>query len=402
MSSPVPPSPPKISRHGRDEDELKSSSSRSHHRTARDYRASRSRSRGRGRQSPEREHSRRYRQRTYSRSRSRDNSRYGSRRHRVERSSSRHRRDRSLSKHRHERSSSRSRVRNDRRPRSSHRSRSRSYTRSRRTSHRSRSRSRSHSHSRRRNNRSRSGSRHSRVEKTHSQSRRRAEEKPAKPKVIVLSTESYKDSLKNSSKLPSVSEEPSSSSASTSSSAPKIVEDTQSWKNTKVDQIGVYSNLQPDAPIDREKIQKEIEEKLRLALAREGKVYPHPKPEPSHPVFANDGSFLEIFKKMQQQQTFVQQQVGEGVQIHAVPNTVAKPAPSVAPVPQHHPPPPLPIMNRRRGGKILKTGVVAKPKSANDMDTGDVKDFWSIYLREVKKYKSTACESESKTRPLVR
>lgn len=200
-------------------------------------------------------------------------------------------------------------------------------------------------------------------------------------------------------------EEPTSSSSSstfsTSGSRPPFAEQTPSWKTTKLDQVGVYSNLEPDAPIDKEKIHKEIEEKLRLALAREGKVYPHPKPEPSHPVFANDGSFLEIFKKMQQQQTFVQQQVGETMQIHAVPTPPVAPVAPAPPV--HHPPPPqLPIFGRRRGGKILKTGVVAKPKASTDTDTGDVKDFWSIYLREVKKYKSTACESDSKTRPLVR
>lgn len=202
------------------------------------------------------------------------------------------------------------------------------------------------------------------------------------------------------SKLPSVREEASTSTSSTSTTVKK--EETPSWKSTKVDQVGVYSNLEPDAPIDKEKIQKEIEEKLRLALAREGKVYPHPKPEPSHPVFANDGSFLEIFKKMQQQQTFVQQQVGESMQIHAVPTPPVAPVAPVAPVHHHPPPPQLPIFGRRRGGKILKTGVVAKPSASNETETGDVKDFWSIYLREVKKYKSTACESDSKTRPLVR
>lgn len=121
-----------------------------------------------------------------------------------------------------------------------------------------------------------------------------------------------------------------------------------------------------------------MEEKLRLALAKEGKVYPPPKPEPSHPVFANDGSFLEIFKKMQQQMT--QQQANADAAEQKLKNQ--------------------PIC-KRRGGKILKTGIVAKSR-ASDPNNVDPKDFWSLYLQEVKKYKNTSCDVDSKTRPLVK
>lgn len=158
---------------------------------------------------------------------------------------------------------------------------------------------------------------------------------------------------------------------------------------------GAYCNLKPDEPIDKEKIHKEIEEKLRETLAREGIEYNAPKPEASHPVFANDGSFLEIFKKMQEAQ-------------HETPTEpqIQQPSTSYAPpmlqVTNTVPRPQLPVFGRRRGGKILKTGVVAKPKNADNDANTDPKDFWSIYLREVNKYKNAACDSDAQSRPLVK
>lgn len=59
------------------------------------------------------------------------------------------------------------------------------------------------------------------------------------------------------------------------------------------------------------------------------------------------------------------------------------------------------IVGRRRGGKVLKTGVVAKVKTPNESDV-DPKDFWSLYLAEVNKYKSNACDTDNGKRPLVK
>lgn len=158
---------------------------------------------------------------------------------------------------------------------------------------------------------------------------------------------------------------------------------------------GAYCNLKLDEPIDKEKIHKEIEEKLRETLAREGIEYNAPKPEATHPVFANDGSFLEIFKKMQE----AQHETHTEPQLQQQPSTSY--APPMLPVTNIVPRPQMPIFGRRRGGKILKTGVVAKPKSS-DNDSTDPKDFWSIYLREVNKYKNAACDSDAQSRPLVK
>lgn len=159
---------------------------------------------------------------------------------------------------------------------------------------------------------------------------------------------------------------------------------------------GAYCNLKPDEPIDKEKIHKDIEEKLRETLAREGIEYNAPKPEATHPVFANDGSFLEIFKKMQEAQQESTKPTEPPSTSYAPPMLVT--SNGTVPVPR----PQLPIFGRRRGGKILKTGVVAKPKSTENDSNADPKDFWSIYLREVNKYKNAACDSDAQSRPLVK
>ncbi|XP_037895301.1 uncharacterized protein DDB_G0287625 [Glossina fuscipes] len=179
----------------------------------------------------------------------------------------------------------------------------------------------------------------------------------------------------------------------------------RSCSSTESYQENSYYNFDTDEPIDKERIHREMEEKLRQTLAKEGKVYPPPKPEASHPVFANDGSFLEIFKKMQEQQK--QQASTSAVAANVVPVVpvlaVANPTtvPYLAATAMGKSAPPPPIVGRRRGGKILKTGVVAKPKVQNE-PANDPKDFWSLYLAEVNKYKNTACESEAGNRPLVK
>ncbi|XP_015121502.1 arginine/serine-rich coiled-coil protein 2 isoform X1 [Diachasma alloeum] len=98
-------------------------------------------------------------------------------------------------------------------------------------------------------------------------------------------------------------------------------------------------------------------------------------------AFANDGSFMEMFKKMQEQMPAVQK-----------PTTSTLEEKPVAP-------PPL-MVGKRRGGRILKTGMVAKPKTEEKGE--QPKDAWSLYMAEVKKYREVCCQEEDNTRPLVK
>jgi hypothetical protein len=136
---------------------------------------------------------------------------------------------------------------------------------------------------------------------------------------------------------------------------------------------------------DRIAVQQKIQEHLKRVFAAQGKVYP-PPPKTEKPLinaatgFANDGSFLEQFKKMQQEQQMKLEEEKKRLE-HAerLKN--------------------LPV--RRRGGKILKTGIVAKNKLCDDNQETPV-DAWNLYLKEVQKYKNASCDADSKTRPLVK
>lgn len=63
---------------------------------------------------------------------------------------------------------------------------------------------------------------------------------------------------------------------------------------------------------------------------------------------------------------------------------------------------PLPVFGKRRGGRVLKTGLVQKPRILQDSDLENPQDAWSVYMKEVKKYKEACCDDDSKTRPLVK
>lgn len=140
-----------------------------------------------------------------------------------------------------------------------------------------------------------------------------------------------------------------------------------------------------DTEEDRIAVHEKMEELLKAHFAAQGKVYPPPKQE--KPVvnnltgFANDGSFLEQFKKMQEE---MKQQHETEQKRQTLVNNLKN----------------LPI-NKRRGGKILKTGLVAKtivtPEGTITTNSYD------SYYKEVQKYKnSSSCDSDSKTRPLVK
>ncbi|XP_026783433.3 telomerase RNA component interacting RNase [Pangasianodon hypophthalmus] len=106
-------------------------------------------------------------------------------------------------------------------------------------------------------------------------------------------------------------------------------------------------------------------------------------------AFANDGSFMELFKKKMEEERRRKEleDAGNGQA------TEDKKPVSVAS-----------FVGKRRGGAklALKTGVVAKKqKLDSEAETGKG-DAWSKYMAEVKKYKAHQCGDDDKTRPLVK
>ncbi|XP_018325414.1 pre-mRNA-splicing factor 38B [Agrilus planipennis] len=101
-------------------------------------------------------------------------------------------------------------------------------------------------------------------------------------------------------------------------------------------------------------------------------------------MFKNDGSFLEMFKKMQEEQ-----KVAEAAKKTNDAEVLDKPF-----IP--------PAFGKRRGGRVLKTGMVQKTRTVTESDFTDPKDAWSVYMKEVKRYKEACCDDDSKTRPLVK
>ncbi|CAF93050.1 unnamed protein product [Tetraodon nigroviridis] len=94
-------------------------------------------------------------------------------------------------------------------------------------------------------------------------------------------------------------------------------------------------------------------------------------------AFANDGSFMELFKKKMEEE---QRKSETGHQVFYSLTQVGK----------------------RRGGVFLKTGVVAKKQKNTTEAEPDKGDAWSKYMAEVKKYKAHQCGDDDKTRPLVK
>lgn len=111
-------------------------------------------------------------------------------------------------------------------------------------------------------------------------------------------------------------------------------------------------------------------------------------------VFKNDGSFLEMFKKLQEVKK-------EGETSSAPVSTKGEPSSSSEQKPPA-PAKPAPFVGKRRGGRVLPTGKVKKPKLVKEEVADGPKDAWSVYLEEVRRYKETTCEEDEKTRPLVK
>ncbi|XP_078471202.1 telomerase RNA component interacting RNase isoform X1 [Lampetra fluviatilis] len=150
-------------------------------------------------------------------------------------------------------------------------------------------------------------------------------------------------------------------------------------------------------------------------------------------AFANDGSFLEMFKKKMEEQearrlagdAAVQRDdcVGGDDDDDAASSTrppPPAPAPCLAPAPAEGEGVPVKLnsepgpaeekkrqmfglIGRRRGGKVLKTGMVAKKHKIDEEEEAAQKgDTWAKYMAEVKKYKAHQCGDDDKNRPLVK
>ncbi|KAM9843790.1 telomerase RNA component interacting RNase [Aulostomus maculatus] len=115
-------------------------------------------------------------------------------------------------------------------------------------------------------------------------------------------------------------------------------------------------------------------------------------PVSSGNVFANDGSFMEMFKKkMEEEMRKKAQDTGDATATEQGQTPVEK-----------KPPPVTSFVGKRRGGVFLKTGMVAKKQKQDTEAVPGKSDAWSKYMAEVKKYKAHQCGDDDKTRPLVK
>lgn len=119
-------------------------------------------------------------------------------------------------------------------------------------------------------------------------------------------------------------------------------------------------------------------------------------------AFKNDGSFLEVFKRFQQQHQQTPQQSKSEVQVSQTSSsTAAATTLAVASEKRSEMPKTLPIIGKRKN-KALKTGIVKKVKPDDEKKPSKPTDAWSLYLDEVKRYQETVGEQDNKTRPLVK
>lgn len=333
--------------------------------------------------------------------------------------------DSSRSSKRREKSRSRDRERSSRnghsKSRDDSRSRSRLSSYSRRSKSRDRKRyDRSRSRDRRRHDRSRSRDRYRRS-RSSSYDRRRRERNRHRPnrRSSSRSEESYcsmsgfrtrsnspgsddnagdQTKASNDQKLcPNIAQVV----EETSQEVTRLSESTQNETSSEAcDLSSIYVNGKYIGEIQTEEQRKLVHEQMKKRLEMLSySAKPHkptfipvllPQITPSITPFANDGSFLERFKQMQQH--YEQQ-----------PASSATVAVSSVEKPQTLPtaPKPVPIVGRRRGGKILKTGVVEKPKKNADKNVEVPTDAWALYLREVNRYKAVVCDDD-KGRSLVK
>lgn len=122
-------------------------------------------------------------------------------------------------------------------------------------------------------------------------------------------------------------------------------------------------------------------------------------------VFQNDGSFLEMFKKMQEAHNKTEPEAVETPSSEpSAPETSTSVKQEVVPrqgAAVSRRGIATGIVGKRRGGRVLPTGMVKKQKREEE-EVEKPKDAWSLYMAEVRKYKEASCEEEGKTRPLVK
>ncbi|XP_076439972.1 telomerase RNA component interacting RNase-like isoform X2 [Babylonia areolata] len=105
--------------------------------------------------------------------------------------------------------------------------------------------------------------------------------------------------------------------------------------------------------------------------------------------FQNDGSFLEVFRQRMEAAHASKQ--SEEMSLRSMENNLATPVNE-------------PVVTKRRMTKPLKTGMVQKPKKrvdACDPEAKD-KDSWSLYMKEVQKYRANKCINSEACRPLMK
>ncbi|XP_028843079.1 telomerase RNA component interacting RNase [Denticeps clupeoides] len=111
-------------------------------------------------------------------------------------------------------------------------------------------------------------------------------------------------------------------------------------------------------------------------------------------AFANDGSFMEIFKRKMEEERRRREQAGGSGSGSGPGGAADGPRPSGV----------ASFVGKRRGGArlALKTGVVAKKQKLEPEHEAGKGDAWTKYMAEVKKYKAHQCGDDDKTRPLVK
>lgn len=287
--------------------------------------------------------------------------------------------------------------------RSRHRSRSRSSSKSYSRHHRSRSRSSGHSYSRHHND-------------YHSRSHRSKDYRDSPESKSHRDLRDYHQSKhgtvgsdsKADKKCNEINETDGPTSISTDQQNSKIY-NTGTNDEPKINSSALNEQQQdPELEEEKQRIQRETMERLQKHFEKEGKAYPPPKPQASHPIFKNDGSFLEIFKKtIQQQQTTTPStsplspsSINATAATAAAKEPLIKPAIAAAATTTNPVVPILPV--KRRGAKILKTGIVQKKRIIEEAEEPQSTDSWSTYLKEVKRYKTVTCSDDNITRSLVK
>ncbi|XP_051988975.1 telomerase RNA component interacting RNase-like [Xyrauchen texanus] len=112
-------------------------------------------------------------------------------------------------------------------------------------------------------------------------------------------------------------------------------------------------------------------------------------------AFANDGSFMEMFKKKMEEE---ERRKRETEEEEKCPEQAGQ-------APQDKKPFNVTsLVGKRRGGArlALKTGMVAKKQILDSEVEAGKGDAWTKYMAEVKKYKAHQCCDDDKTRPLVK